>query len=161
MNDFDLLFRYWELRARYDALGLALTDAERLELLSLLQLATSDGCLASEMENSQLARSVPVKLTAGSGFLAADLQKLGTDVLVVAAAENLQPGQRTILAFADAVSGVEYSVPCVVRWAREEQPCLMGLAVDGVPTRARFTVPPCRFFRSLLGVGPLYPSVEA
>jgi hypothetical protein len=73
----------------------------------------------------------------------------------------LPKGHRTILNVADAVSGVEYSVPCVVTWAREDEPCLIGLAPDGVPTRSEFTVPASGFFRSPLGIGPAGHCVRA
>jgi hypothetical protein len=139
MDEFDLLFHFWVLRAQYDALGAPLTDAERSELLSLVQLAASERDAFVRQDAAQEPRGLPVKLTAGTGFLAGDVRQMAPELLVVAAAEHLAPGTHTILTLADAVSGVEYSLPCVVRWAKRTAPCLMGLSVDGAPSRTAFT----------------------
>jgi hypothetical protein len=161
MEKLDFLVRFWGLRTRYETLGVPLTKEERLELLSLLQLlAAEDEPPAIEtIDPSQ--RGVPVQVTAGSGFLSGVLKDLSSDRLVIGAVEPLPTGQRTILHVADAVSGVEYSVPCVVTWAREDEPCLIGLAPDGVPTRSEFTVPVSGLFRSPLGIGPAGHCVQA
>jgi len=161
MEKLDFLIRFWELRARYETLGVPLTKDERFELLSLLQL------LAAEDEPSAIEsidpsrRGVPVQVTAGSGFLAGELKDLSAERLVIGAVEPLSVGQRTILYVADAVSGVEYSVPCVVTFTRDDEPCLIGLAPDGVPARSEFTVPVSGFFRSPLGIGPAGHCVQA
>jgi hypothetical protein len=139
MDEFDLLFQFWVLRAQYDALGAPLTDAERSELLSLVQLAASERDASVRQDAAQEPRGLPVKFTAGTGFLAGDVRQMAPELLVVAAAEDLAPGTRTIVTLADAVSGVEYSLPCVVRWAKASAPCLMGLSVDGAPSRTAFT----------------------
>lgn len=156
IGEIDLLFRYWALRARYDALGAPLTDAERAELLSLVQLSVS---VPRTVKHEP--RSLRVELTASSGFAAGNLRQMAPDLLVVASAARFRPGDRTILTLADAVSGVEYSLPCVVRWAKGVRPCLAGLSVDGVPTKATFAVsrPPPAL--SLFGPGGTALSAEA
>ena len=53
MEKLDLLVRFWELRLRYEALGMPLNRQERLELLSLLQLMASDGRSASARRHRQ------------------------------------------------------------------------------------------------------------
>ena len=53
-------------------------------------------------------------MTAGSGFLAGELKDLSYDRLVVATAEPMPVGHRTIVYLADAVTGVEYTLPCVI-----------------------------------------------
>jgi hypothetical protein len=161
MEKLDFLIRFWELRARYETLGVPLTKEERFELLSLLQLlaAEDEPCSIESIDPSR--RGVPVQLTAGSGFLAGELKDLSPDRLVIGAVGPLPNGQRTVLYVADAVSGVEYSVPCVVTWSRDDEPCLIGLAPDGVPARSEFTVPASGFFRSPLGIGPAGHCVQA
>jgi hypothetical protein len=162
MEKFDFLVRYWELRARYETLDNSLGPSERIELLSLLQLFSSIPPDAKQSTASTFARrGVPVQLTAGSGFLAADLKDVSSDRLVVCAAERLPPGRRTIVYIADALTGVEYAVPCTVAWSREDEPCLISLAPDGIPTRSHFTVPIVGLFRSPLGIGPAGHRVEA
>ena len=161
MEKLDLLVRFWELRVRYEALGMPLSKHERLELLSLLQLVASAD-EAPPLENLDTSRrGVPVQLTAGSGFLSAELKDLSYDRLVVAAAEPIPPGHRTIVYVADAVTGVEYTLPCVVAAVRADEPCLICLTPDGIPLRAQFTVPSSGLWRSPLGIGRMGNPVVA
>jgi hypothetical protein len=161
MEKLDLLVRFWELRVRYEALGMPLNKQERLELLSLLQLVASvdDPLPLDAIDTSK--RGLPVQLTAGSGFLAGELKDLSYDRLVIATAEPLPIGHRTIIYIADAVTGVEYTLPCVVSSARSDSPCLIGLAPDGLPLRSHFTVPSSGLWRSPLGIGRTDNPVEA
>jgi hypothetical protein len=162
MEKFDFLVRFWELRARYENLDTSLGPNERIELLSLLQLFSSIPPDAQKSGSTGVVRrGVPVQITAGSGFLAADLKEVTSDRLVVGAAERLPPGRRTIVYIADALTGVEYVVPCTVAWSRDDEPCLISLAPDGVPTRSHFTVPSAGLFRSPLGIGSTGHRVEA
>jgi len=161
MEKLDFLVRFWDLRARYESQGSPLTRQERLELLSLLQL------LATEPEPPSLEaldpsrRGLPAQVTAGSGFLAGEIKELSADRLVVGAIEPLPLGHRTIVYVADAVSGVEYAIPTVVVWTRDGEPCLIGLAPDGVPTRAEFTARATGVYRSPFGVRHAGKSVQA
>ena len=161
MEKLDFLVRFWELRARFETLGVPLTKPERFELLSLLRYLAADDEPRSIESIDPSRRGIPSQITAGSGFLAAELKDLSAERVVVAAVESLPIGHRTILYVADAVSGVEYVVPCVVTWSRDDEPCLIGLAPDGVPTRSEFTVPSSGFFRSPLGIGPAGYRVQA
>lgn len=161
MEKLDLLVRFWELRVRYEALGVPLDKQERLELLSLLQLvASSDDAVPLEVLDIS-RRGVPVQLTAGSGFLSGELKDLSYDRLVVSAAEPLPIGHRTIVYVADAVTGIEYTLPCIVTSSRIDSPCLIGLMPDGLPLRAQFTVPSSGLWRSPLGIGRTGNPVEA
>ena len=161
MEKLDLLVRFWELRVRYEALGVPLDKQERLELLSLLQLVAS-GDEAPPLEAIDTSRrGIPVQLTAGSGFLAGELKDLSYDRLIVAAAESLATGHRTIVYLADAVTGVEYTLPCTVAGGRAGSPCLIGLTPDGLPLRSHFTVPSSGLWRSPLGIGRTGNPVEA
>jgi hypothetical protein len=161
MEKLDLLVRFWELRVRYEALGVPLSKQERLELLSLLQLVAS-GDEPQPLDSMDASRrGVPVQLTAGSGFLSGELKDLSYERLVVSAAEPLPIGHRTIVYVADAVTGVEYTLPCVVGSTRTDSPCLIGLAPDGLPLRSHFTVPSSGLWRSPLGIGRVNHPVEA
>lgn len=161
MEKLDLLVRFWELRARYEALGIPLSKQERLELLSLLQLVAAEDEAKPIEAIDASRRGLPVQVTAGSGFLAGDLKDLSYERLVIGAVGPLPTGQRTILYIADAVTGVEYTLPCVVAWSYDLEPCLIGLLPDGVPLRSHFTVPKADLWRSPLGIGPLGHAVEA
>jgi hypothetical protein len=159
MEKFEFLVRYWELRARHEAIGAPLTHNERVELLSLLQLMSAEDSLAQALGRSR--RGIPVQMTAGSGFLAGELKEASPERLVVGAAELLPAGLRTIVYIADAVTGIEYSLPCTVAWSRDDEPCVIGLTPDGVPARSHFTLTVAGLFRSPLGIGPAGHRVEA
>jgi hypothetical protein len=161
MEKLDFLVRFWELRARYEAIGVPLTKSERFELLSMLTLVANEDGTSNIEANHSSRRGVPVQLTAGSGFLAGDLKSLSSERLVVGAASPLPLGERTVVYIADAVTGIEYTVPCVVMWWREDEPCLIGLAPDGLPARSQFTVPKSGLWRSPLRIGTTGERVEA
>jgi hypothetical protein len=161
MEKLDFLVRFWELRARYEAMGMPLTKSERFELLSLLQLVAAEADPVAVESVDPSRRGVPVQLTAGPGFLAGDLKDLSSERLVVGAVYPLPLGERTVVYIADAVTGVEYTVPCVVTWFREDEPCLIGLAPDGLPSRSQFTVPKSGLWRSPLRIGATGERVEA
>src|SRR3972149_3068070 len=117
----------------------------------MIQMVTSTTITADPDPSSSLRRGIPVQLTAGSGFLAGDVRGLRADGLVGGAAEPISPGVRTIAYVADAVSGVEYSMPCVVAWAYDAEPWMMGLALDGLPARAELMAPISALLRWPLG----------
>lgn len=147
----DFLVRFWELRARYEALGIPLTESERVELLSLVQLVAAADEVSEPGPAPRARRALPVQLTARSGFLSGDLREVCGEQLIVAAADLIAPGDRAIMYLADAVTGVEYALPCRVVWAHKDSPCAMGFVVDGIPTRSTFTVPVGGMLRSPLG----------
>ncbi len=151
IDTLDFLIRFWELRARFELHGRLLSEPERLELLSLFPLVTATPITAVPDGSLGQGRGIPVQLTAGSGFLAGDVRELRADGLVVGAAEPIETGARTMAYFADAVSGIEYSLPCMVVWALEGEPWMMGLALDGLPARAELFAPVSALLRSPLG----------
>lgn len=154
----DFLVRFWELRARYEALGRPLVEAERVELLSLAQLVGSE---AAHSYGGGPRRGLPVQMIAPGGFLAGELREVGAERLVICAAQCLPERERTIIYLADAVSGVEYALPCVVVACLRDEPCKMSMAVDGIPTRSAFTVPVVGMWRSPLRIGQAAQRVEA
>ena len=62
-----------------------------------------------------------------------------------------------IVRIADAVTGVEFALPCEVTWAYQGAPCTMALAVDGIPTRTDFVAPAAS--SPQLRMGPRLPLV--
>jgi hypothetical protein len=65
----------------------------------------------------------------------------------------MPPGERAILRAADAVSGVEYSIPCSVMWVYEGAPTTLALVVDGLPARNDFTSASDAQARATMGMG--------
>lgn len=160
LEKLDFLVRFWELRARNEIADDPLADSERAELLGLLRLVSNDSNMSDPGPAPCAYGCLPVQMTARSGFLAGDLREITADQLIVAAADTLSEDDRTIVYLADALTGIEYTLPCVVLWTHADTPCAMGLAVDGIPLRATFTVPVSGMLRSPLGL-PQQPRASA
>jgi hypothetical protein len=138
----EFMVRFWQLRARHGALGAPLSGLERLELLSLLSLLSSDQPLPEAGPPPRTDHGLPVQLTAPGGFVAGELRIVCAEGIVVACASPLRAGQSTVVRAADAVTGLEYTLPCVVEWAFTGAPSAMGLRIDGAPARMFFAAPP-------------------
>ena len=150
LEKLDFMVRFWQLRARHDALGAPLRASERLELLSLLRLMATDLRLPDQGPPPRV-EGVPVQMTAPGGFLAGELRGVCADGIVVACASPMRAGTSTIVRLADAVSGIEFTLPCVVEWSHVGVPSAMALRVDGAPSRTAFEVPEPGMWRSPLG----------
>jgi len=162
LNRLDFMVRFWTLAARFRNAGDPLSHHEQSELLSLMHVLATDRPLPrlslAGVEERHVATwraeewlvgdGQPAQLTSDSGFLAAELRQACIEGIVVTCATPMRPGQRTIVRMADALSGVEYTLPCVVTWARRGHPSSMGLALDGAVSRSDFVVPPPGLWRS-------------
>lgn len=142
IDKIDFLLRFWELKARSDRLGDPLGPSEQLELLSLMQLVTSPrmpkaGPVARERG------SVPAQVIGDGGLEAVEVRNVSAAALLVAAeGGTFAAGSQVIVRIADAVTGVEFSLPCIVTWAYKGSPSTMALTVDGIPTRTDFVTAP-------------------
>lgn len=153
IDKLDFMVRFWQLRARHDALGAPLSAVERIELLSLLRLMATDLRLPDPGPAPRTDQGVPVQLTAKGGFLSGEMRLVCADGIVLACATRMRVGQSTIVRLADAVSGLEYTLPCVVEWVFQAAPSAMALRVDGSPARIAFAIPEPGMWRSPLGCG--------
>src|SRR5262245_59894928 len=84
---------------------------------------------------------VLVQLMVPGGFIFGEFCFVCAEGLFVSCATSVRAGQRTILRVADAVFGIEYTIPCAVEWAHTGSPSAMALRVDGEPTRMSFAIP--------------------
>jgi hypothetical protein len=150
LEKLDFMVRFWQLRARHEALGAPLSGFERVELLSLIRLMATDHRLPDPGPPPKSEAGVPVQLTAPGGFLAGELRLVCAEGVVLACASPLRPGFGTIVRLADAVSGLEYTIPCTVAWSFIGTPSAMALRVDGSPSRMTFAVPQPGMWRSPL-----------
>lgn len=139
LEKLDFMVRFWDLRARHEAHA-PLTPLERGELLSLLSLMVTDDPMPDPSPVMR-GEGIPAQITARGGFLAADLRHVCSAGLVVLTEAPLAIGQSTVVRVADAESGVEYTLPCVVEWTCVGSPATVALRVDGAPTRMAFTTP--------------------
>ena len=147
------LVRFWELKARHATLGEPLAGREQLELLSLMQLVTSDFKMPEPGSCARPANALPAQLIGEGTILPVELRHVCAAALLVAAARSMSPGERVIVRTADAVSGVEYALPCNVSWVYDGSPVIMALVVDGIPTRAEFAALPEPRQASVLSIG--------
>jgi len=134
----DFLVRFWELKARHATLGEPLEQEEQHELLSLLQLVTSD----LKVPNIGAAARVPYALPAqviGEGRMhSVELRAVTAAALVISSSTTLPVGAPVIVRTTDAVRGIEYALPCRVAWVHSGSTITIALIVDGIPTRSDF-----------------------
>jgi hypothetical protein len=133
------LVRFWELRGRHATLGEPLSPGEQLELLSLMQLVTGDFKMPEPGTCARPANALPAQLIGEGTIQPVEVRHVCAAALLVASVKTATLGERMILRTADAVSGVEYVLPCTVAWVYEGSPCIMAVAVDGIPTRSELT----------------------
>jgi hypothetical protein len=138
MEKIDFLVRFWELKARSDRLGDPLAANEQVELLSLMQLVTGRARFPQAGPVARDAGAIPAQVIGDGEIQAIEIRNVTAAAILVAAATALEEGAQVIVRVADAVSGVEYALPCEVAWSYQGAPCTMALTVDGIPTRTEF-----------------------
>ena len=140
----DFLVRFWELKARHATLGEPLLPKEQVELLSLMQLVVGDGEVPAAGPVKRPKSALPAQLIGDGTMRAVEIRALSAAAIVVACAIPATLGSNVIMRAADAVSGVEYTLPCKVIWTHpgtSRDAGTMALAVDGIPTRSVFAAP--------------------
>ena len=147
------LVRFWELQARHATLGQPLAPQEQLELLSLMQLVTADYRVPAAGPVTRPRGALPAQLIGEGAIVPVEIRNVAAAAVLVASLEPIAKGSRVILRAADAVSGVEYALPCTVLWSYAGAPCSVALVVDGIPTRSDFASPPDAQVRSAMAHG--------
>jgi hypothetical protein len=140
----DFLVRFWELKARHATLGQPLAPREQVELLSLMQLVVGEFDVPAAGPVLRPKSALPAQLIGDGTMRAVEIRALSAGALVVACAAPLGVGGQVIMRAADAVTGVEYALPCQVVWVHPgsgQEPSTMALVVDGIPTRSVFASP--------------------
>lgn len=136
----DFLIRFWELRARGASLGTPLRQEERQELLSLLQLVTSDLKTPPPGAAPRVSNALPAQMigVTGMGAIGIEIRLITATALVVTCAAAVSARVPLIVRASDAVSGLEYTLPCTVAWVHMGAPHTMALEIDGIPIRGPF-----------------------
>lgn len=147
------LVRFWELKARHATLGQPLSGDEQLEFLSLMQLVTGDFKMPEPGTCAHPANALPAQLIGEGTILPVEVRHVCAAALLVASAKPMTPGERVIVRTADAVSGIEYALPCNIAWVYDASPCILALAIDGIPTRSEFAALPEPRTASVLSMG--------
>jgi hypothetical protein len=135
------LVRFWELMARHAAMGQPLAPGERIELLSLMQLVSSDLRMPEPGPCARPSNPLPAQLIGEGTILAVEVRHVCAAALLVASVKPMTLGERAIIRLADAVSGVEFALPCSLTWVHEGSPCITALVVDGIPTQSALGEP--------------------
>lgn len=151
LDKLDFMVRFWRLRARHEALEKPLSAFERAELLSLLQLMATDEHLPKAGPPPRSDMGLPVQIMAPGGFILGEIRLVCPEGIVVACKTTMRAGQSIIVRMADAIAGVEFTLPCVVDWAYTGVPgalSSMAFRVDGIPTRTTFAMPELGLWRS-------------
>jgi hypothetical protein len=133
------LVRFWELKARHAAATASLSSSEQLELFSLMQLVVSDFRMPERGTCARPSNALPAQLIGEGTILAVEIRYVCAAALLVASAKSMTLGERAIVRTSDALTGVEYVLPCSVAWVYDATPQIMALIVDGIPTRAELS----------------------
>jgi hypothetical protein len=147
------LVRFWELKARHATLGVPLSAGEQIELLSLMQLVTGDFKMPEPGSCARPSNALPAQLIGEGTILPVEVRYVCAAAVLVSSARSMSPAERVIMRTADAVSGIEYALPCSVAWVYDASPCVMALVVDGIPARTEFSVMPEPRAASVLSIG--------
>jgi len=142
MEKLDFLVRFWELKARHDLVGEPLSASEQIELLSLLQLVTGDLELPRPGTLARPNNVIPAELIGEGVIVHAEIRSVSAAAIFVSSSGSVPQDASIVLRATDAISGVEYTLPCRVAWCHGSTPASMALRVDGVPTRSFFSIMP-------------------
>jgi hypothetical protein len=151
LEKLDFMMRFWDLKARHESLGAPLLPVERIELLSLLSLMATDDPLPDAGPPPRSEHALEAQITARGGFIAVEVRMVCARGIVVACMTPLPARESTVVRLADDVTGVEYTVPCIVEWGFVGSPSAMALRVDGAPARMSFIVPEGLAWGSAIG----------
>jgi hypothetical protein len=153
IDKISFLVRFWELRARHATLGEPLSAAEQVELLSLMQLVTGDFKMPEPGTCARPPNALPAQLIGEGTILPVEVRHVCAAALLVASVKPMTPRERAIIRTSDAISGVEFALPCWVAWVYDASPCIMALVVDGIPARSDLEAFPGPRVANVLSIG--------
>lgn len=129
---FDVIFEYQLLLGKAQLVPL---DAdEQARLYGLGQLLAGDRAGDAKRRLPRVAYPSSLQFTLPGGFGVGAIKNVSGLGLAVATRKPLAVGARTVVRLEEG--GVEYFFPCRVCWSRASHALGMGLAFDGVPSRA-------------------------
>jgi hypothetical protein len=149
----DFLVRFWELSARHATLGYPLAPSEQLELLSLMQLVNGDRDLTSVDSTDDASNGLPAQLIGEGAIVAVEMRAVSASGVQVVSEGTVPCGAHVVVRATDAVSGVEYVLPCTVARVTAGAPNTMTLVVDGIPSRKTFFSPEAALARTSVRFG--------
>lgn len=138
IDKLDFLVRFWELKARNASLGEPLTSGEQIELLSLMQLVTSDLEVPAVGMYERPKHALPAQMIGDGTILPVEIRAVSAGAVILSCTSTVPAGAQVVLHAADAITGVEYTFPCNVLWVYRGQPTILAVSIDGIPTRRVF-----------------------
>ncbi len=136
-NLYEMIYEYQLLRGKQDRLDVPLDDVEQARLAGLEQLLSGDTAgTAGRRSMSRVIVPTRVLFTTAGGFETGEVKNLSGSGLAIATRRPPEPGTRVVVRVEDAGDAIEYFFPCRVAWRRLVTNVGMGVAFDGVPTRA-------------------------
>jgi hypothetical protein len=138
IDTLDFLVRFWELKARNASLGEPLVAREQIELLSLMQLVTNELEIPAAGMYERPRHALPAQMIGDGTILPVEIRSVAAGAVIVSCAGVVPADAQVIVRAADAVTGVEYVLPCKVHWVYRGAPTIVAVGVDGIPTRNVF-----------------------
>lgn len=138
IDKLDFLVRFWELKARNASLGAPLAGREQIELLSLMQLVTGDLDVPAIGPYERPKHAMPAQMIGDGTILHVEIRSVAAGAVIVSCAGTVPADAQVVLRASDAITGVEYVLPCRVLWVHRGAPTIVALSVDGIPTRTTF-----------------------
>jgi hypothetical protein len=97
--------------------------------------------------------SLPAQLIGEGAIVAVEMRAVSASGVKVVSEGTVPAGAHVVVRATDAVSGVEYILPCTVARVTHGAPNTMTLVVDGIPTRKTFFSPEGALARTSLRLG--------
>lgn len=139
IDKLDFLVRYWELNARNASMGVPLEPRERVELLSLMQFVNGvDHELPAPGMVTRPKDALPAQMIGDGTILRVEIRSVAGGAVVVSSASAVPEGALVVLRASDAITGLEFVLPCRVAWVYRGAPMILALTVDGIPRRTVF-----------------------
>lgn len=138
MNLLDIVYEYQNLLHRQQSIGLPLGAHERARLFGLDRLLRGDYMGSGRTEMTRLLHPIPAQFTRPGGFGAGEIRDVNGNGMAIVTSQPSVIGTRTAVRIADPLGGAEYLFPGQVIWV---QNLVMGVAFDGMPTKAPFLLP--------------------
>ncbi len=138
MNLLDTVYEYQHLLQKQQSYEIPLDEGERARLLGLERLLRGDYLGLKSREMTRLLHPIPAQFTRPGGFGAGEIRDVNGNGMALVTSQPSTMGNRTIVRIADPLGGFEYVFPGHVVWVQNQ---VMGVAFDGMPTRAPFLLP--------------------
>lgn len=140
IDSLDMMMRIWELGVRSERAGQPLDPVERAELLALLRHVERGVDEPPPKPRVPPPLPVPAMLMGDGTAFRVAVRRVNVDHVLVTGLEGPALGARVLLRASNAMTGVEYIIPCVVTRVTRGMPVEWRLAIDGVPERAPLSV---------------------